>query len=139
MSLWILDTDTFSLLQRQHPGVTAQALVRPTDSVTTSIVTVKEVFLGRYNKIKQAQQAEALIAAYARLEDSMNLLRRMPILSFDELAANHYVELRDAYRRLQRNDLQIAAIALSHQAILVTRNLAHFGQINDLPIEDWSK
>ena len=61
MSLWVLDTDTLSLLQRQHPGVTAQALLRPTDTVAVSVVTVREVFIGRYDKIKQAKRSLELI------------------------------------------------------------------------------
>ena len=139
MSLWVLDTDTLSLLQLQHPGVTVQALLRPTDAVAISIITVQEVFIGRYDKIKKAKKSGDVIAAYERLEDSMNLLRKLPILSYDVAADAHFAELRRHYRRIGRNDLQIAAVALSHHATLVTRNLIDFGQIDGLPIEDWSK
>lgn len=34
MNLWVLDTDTVSLLAAQDPGVTAMALAHPLDSVT---------------------------------------------------------------------------------------------------------
>ena len=139
MSLWVLDTDMVSLMAQHHPGVMAMALARPTDSVTVTIVTVQEVFIGRYNKIKQAQQPRKLIAAYSQLESSVNLLRKLPILSYDSLAANQYAVLRPQYRRLSRNDLRIAAITMSRSAILVTANLTDFDQIGALPIEDWSK
>jgi tRNA(fMet)-specific endonuclease VapC len=35
-------------------------------------------------------------------------------------------------------DLKIAAIALSHQATLLTHNLKDFGQIENLHVEDWT-
>mgnify|MGYP002781232803 FL=1 len=34
-------------------------------------------------------------------------------------------------------DVQIAAIAIAHQLILVTHNSREFSRVEDLPIEDW--
>jgi tRNA(fMet)-specific endonuclease VapC len=35
-------------------------------------------------------------------------------------------------------DLKIAAIAIANDAILLTRNLKDFGQIEELRAEDWT-
>lgn len=35
-------------------------------------------------------------------------------------------------------DLKIAAIAIANNAILLTRNLKDFGQIEELQAEDWT-
>ena len=35
-------------------------------------------------------------------------------------------------------DLKIAAVALTNNAILLTRNVSDFGQIVELRIEDWT-
>lgn len=50
-----------------------------------------------------------------------------------------YESLRKAHRNVGKNDLRIAAIALEHSAIVVTRNAHDFNQIPGLTIEDWSK
>lgn len=138
MKLWVLDTDTLTLMSFQHPGVTTRALLCPPESVTVSIVTVEETFIGRYNKIQQARRQEDVIAAYQELESSVKLLRALPILPFDVAAASKFAELRNTYRRLGTKDLRIAAIALSHNATVVTCNTADFGQIEGLQFEDWS-
>jgi tRNA(fMet)-specific endonuclease VapC len=35
-------------------------------------------------------------------------------------------------------DLKIVAIVLAHEATLLSRNLADFGQVSGLRVEDWS-
>ncbi len=139
MSLWALDTDTFSLLTTGHPGVMAQALSQPLGSVAIGIVSVQEVFMGRYNKIKQAEKPDELITAYGHLEASVNLMRSLPILPYDHVAAVHFERLRSSHRRIATKDLRIAAVALSHHATLVTANLIDFSQIEGLLVEDWSR
>ncbi len=50
-----------------------------------------------------------------------------------------YAELRNQYKRLSKMDLRIAAVAIVHGAVLITRNTQDFSQIASLEIRDWSK
>ena len=56
----------------------------------------------------------------------------------DEAAAAAFQRLRRRHRRIGTMDLKIAAIVLSRNATLLSRNLRDFGHIPDLHVEDWT-
>ena len=59
-------------------------------------------------------------------------------MDFDEQAQTVFQRLRAQRLRIGTLDLRIAAIALSREATLVTRNRQDFAGIPTLNIEDWS-
>ena len=73
------------------------------------------------------------------MSDTVRFLSSLTVLSFTEEAADRYETLRRARPRVSRMDLRIGAIAISFNAILVTRNLRDFGAIDGLTIVDWSR
>jgi tRNA(fMet)-specific endonuclease VapC len=78
------------------------------------------------------------VETYRRLRRQLENYCRTPVLAFDEQAAGTWQRLRRARIRIGTMDLKIAAIALSHDATLLSRNLADFRQIPDLRVEDWT-
>ncbi|KAI9134829.1 type II toxin-antitoxin system VapC family toxin [Acaryochloris sp. CCMEE 5410] len=60
------------------------------------------------------------------------------MLAFDENAASAYSALEPQRQQLAKMDARIAAIALSQQLILLTRNYRDFSKVVGLTIEDWT-
>ena len=73
------------------------------------------------------------------MTDAVRFFVRFHILTFAEPAIVRYEGLRATHRRLDKDDLRIAAIVLECGDALVTRNTRDFQQIPGLVIEDWSK
>jgi len=66
---------------------------------------------------------------------------RFASLSFDEAAADEFGRIRAALETagtpIGPYDMQIAAIAMVHNLIVVTHNTREFGRIAGLNLEDW--
>ena len=76
--------------------------------------------------------------AYTRLQKALLFYQRISWLPFDDAAATVFDQLRATKLRLGTNDLSIAAITLSVNGVLVTRNGKDFRRIPDLPLQDWT-
>ncbi|MBO1350302.1 MAG: type II toxin-antitoxin system VapC family toxin [Hormoscilla sp. GUM202] len=142
MSLWILDTDHVSLIQRKEPLLMKQLKGINTSLIAITVITVEEQMRGRLNSIRQASQSgksEQIIFAYANLRKTVDFYRDMNLLDFDRAASARYAELSRQKIRIGTQDLRIAAIALSVDGILVTRNWRDFQRVPGLILEDWTR
>ena len=140
MSLYILDTNCFSDLQKNHPMMVQRVEVNA-ENLAVTIVTVEEVIRGWFNVIRQASapsQADKLVLGYTRLWDTLDDFKNLNILKFDQNAFTIYTEFFRPRIRINTQDLRIAAIVLANKAILVTRNHQDFSQVPDLVQEDWT-
>lgn len=86
----------------------------------------------------RARRNADLIQAYSRLEKHLRPYCTTRILSFDDSAAVHFQALKSAKLRIGTMDLRIAAIALAHGAMLLTRNVQDFLCVPGLKVEDWT-
>jgi tRNA(fMet)-specific endonuclease VapC len=138
LSLWILDTDHVSLFQRGHPPIVKRlAETAPTD-ISITIITLEEQIRGRFNMIRRAASPSELILAYQNLHITFDSLKSFDILDFSSAASTIYSSLLEYKIKTGTQDLRIAAIALSLNGILVTRNQRDFAKVPNLILEDWS-
>ena len=121
--MFILDTDHVSLFQRHDPHVSARVLATAPQELATTVVTVEEQLRGRLNRVHQARSDEEVVRAYKNVLGTFLYFRTIPIIGFDEPAQIIFKRLRAQGGRIGTQDLRIAAIALSHGAVLVTRNI----------------
>jgi tRNA(fMet)-specific endonuclease VapC len=142
MSLWILDTDHVSLLLERHPQVSRKVSELGAD-VAITIVTVQELFNGWVVRINNAKEIEDVVRLYRKLDRTVLLCKRIPVLSFDEVVGDRYRQMLQetpslSKKRLEK-DMRIAAIALVNDAIVVTRNDRDFSQVPGIRLENWTR
>jgi tRNA(fMet)-specific endonuclease VapC len=142
MSLWILDADYVSLLLERHAQVSGRVIELGVD-VAITVVTVQELFNGWIVRINDAKDTEDLVRLYDKLSRTISLCKRVTVAGFDQAAGDCHQRILFenpllAKKRLQK-DMRIAAIALSLQATVVTRNYRDFSLVPGLRLEDWTQ
>jgi tRNA(fMet)-specific endonuclease VapC len=107
--------------------------------VSTTIVNVAEQMRGWLTVIAGARDARQEIAAYQRRHALLTFFRNVSVLDCNTTAADLVVQLCQARVRIGSMDLKIAAIALSYEATVLSRNLVDFRQDPGLQVEDWTQ
>ncbi|HXU30204.1 MAG TPA: PIN domain-containing protein [Thermoanaerobaculia bacterium] len=139
----VLDTDTLSELSRGNSLVRKRALAYLANfgRLTITAVTVFERLRGYRLALREGKPFERQLQAFEAL--AANCI----VLPFDQEAASVAAEIWSGATRSQRQhlgDLLIAAIAVSRQIPLVTRNRRDFERITkssgiELRLVDWSR
>ncbi len=132
--IYMLDTNICSFIIREKPSTVKENLkiISIDNKIVLSSIVASELLYGAYKK-----ESPKLISMVKTFIDFFE------VLPFDLNAAEEYGKLR-AYLEKEGNiigayDLQIAAHALSLNAVLVTNNTKEFSRIERLRIEDWTK
>jgi tRNA(fMet)-specific endonuclease VapC len=139
---YLLDTDHLSILQRKS-GKDYQNLSRRMadyllSDFTVSTITFHEQILGCHSFINRARNLNDVVKGYEMMTRLINDFKILPLLPFDTNAAIIFNQIQSQRIQLAKMDTRIAAIALSHKLILLTRNYQHFSKIPGLLIEDWT-
>jgi tRNA(fMet)-specific endonuclease VapC len=130
---YCFDTDVISATIRPAPPLhllRRLATVPPAEQFTTSI-TVAELIYGarRAGRESLTARVEAVVRG------------AQTVLPFDTVAARRFgvlkAELESRGEPLAEPDLRIAAIVLSRDLTLVTRNVRHFRRVPGLAVENW--
>jgi tRNA(fMet)-specific endonuclease VapC len=131
--VYCFDTDILSAVIKPRPALPLlRRLARtPVELQFTTAINVGELVYGAARK--GTVGLERRIAGL--IEEGIT------VLAFDREAAGRYGWLRARLeadgRRLADADLQIASVALVAGLTLVTRDVRHFGRIEDLRVENW--
>ena len=139
MSLYILDTDTLTLFNWNHPKVLQNVLAHLHDEIAVAVISVEEQLSGWHRALRQTKQTSQLTAVYQRMTDTVASLRYFPIYSVTAGAGRRFDQLHKLKLGVKKMDLRIAAIALESKGKVVTRNLRDFGRVPGLALEDWSQ
>lgn len=140
--MYIFDTDHLSLIQRngnEGKRILSRLAAISGVEVAVTVITYEEQVRGRLSLLSRAKTLDEQVFAYLGLQQLAKDYLDIQILPFNRIAALEHQKLQKAYPRLGNMDKKIAAIALTHDAILLTRNESDFGQIVELQTENWSK
>ena len=138
MTLWILDTDHISFYQRGDLNVINRLSSANPKNLAVTVISLEEQMYGRLSEIKKATSAISLITAYSRLEITLDYFKSVQVLPFDQNSHIFFESLIRQKLRVGTQDLRIAAIALSVNGIVVTRNQKDFGKVPNLQVENWA-
>ena len=132
--MYLFDTDVIINILKKKPS---PHLIRQLEQIAPdehfiTVMTVAEIVYG----VQKSDRPEYHLK---NLEEI--LLPEVVVLDFDIEAA--YVagkiraELEKAGRRPAWADIQIAAVTMVHDLVLITGNIGHFARIPGIQIENW--
>ena len=88
--------------------------------------------------IRATTTPHARVIAYQRLRMAVEYFASFAVIDYTTKVEVLVSDMRKQGIRIGTQDLRIAAIAIVHGTILVTRNVRDFAQVPGLVIEDWS-
>jgi tRNA(fMet)-specific endonuclease VapC len=138
MLRFLFDTDHLTLYQHMHPPLMLRIARHPAGAVGICPINIEETMRGRLAPLGRVLTGNKHIQAYAHLVAAEEMFRLFPLVPFDAASEIQFQHLRAARLRVGTLDLKIAAIALTNNLTVLTRNRSDFGRIPALAIEDWS-
>lgn len=139
---YLLDTDHVSVLQRrsgpEFAAIATRIAQHPIEGFSFSVVSFHEQVLGAHTFLARAKTARDVVHGYRLLDEIIRGFSAVPVLSFDDAASAVFDDLSTQRVRVATIDLRIAAVALSNNLVLLTRNRRDFGKVPGLVTEDWT-
>jgi tRNA(fMet)-specific endonuclease VapC len=136
----LLDTDHRSVLTDRRAAGNAplvRRLERAEEPLAIPIVAVEQQCKGWLAKLNRTRSIHEQINPYERLAELFDFLAEWDIISLNEAAADLYAQLRRQKIRIGSQDLKIAAIAITRNALLLSANLRDFQKAPGLRVESW--
>lgn len=130
----LIDTDILSFYFRGDKKVVDKFKIYLShfDQINISIITYYEVLAGL-----NFRGAERQLQQFQEFVDSHVLLHLSEASA--RIAADLYATLRKSGITIGASDLFIAGIAIENSLTLITNNEKHYGAINKLRVENWTR
>ena len=130
--LYLPDTNVWINHLNPAPSIVKTRLsAHPPSQIALCDVVKAELYYGAFKSTRQDANLSILDTLFSGFMS----------FSFDDKAARIVGDIRAALARkgtpIGPYDLQIAAIALAHDCILITHNTGEFSRIAGLKLEDW--
>jgi len=112
MAVYLLDTTTLTLLQRNHPQISAVLTKHSGDIIGITTVNVEEVIGGWFALLRRAKTNIHEAQATQSLADAMAFLARFLVFPVTEQALDRFDQLVRLKLNVGKMDLKIAAVTL---------------------------
>jgi len=131
---YLLDSNVcIRLINNSSEAVKNRLATKQPENIVISTITQLELYYGAYHSVQQDANLEIVQRFFAQF--SIIFLNSEAAMIAGKIRA----ELAANGTPIGPNDLQIAAIALANDLILVTHNVREFNRVQGLQIEDWEK
>ena len=140
MAVLILDTDHLSEFDRGSPAGErlAQRLIESGEEVAATIISVEEQLRGWLAQIHRLNDDPlAQIPIYERLQGRLEFFANWTVLPWTQNGAELFLRFRKEGVRIGAMDLKIACLAISLNAMLLTRNSGDFSKVPGLRFANW--
>lgn len=141
---YLLDTDHISFLFRRNstecPRIEGNIHRVGQHEVAFSIVSFHEQVMGFHKQLSRAKRPADLVMWYGGMGRLFSVYGRTNLVLFEGAAASTLAAIKKLPKlQIDPMDLRIAAIALAGGMTLVSRNLADFGRVPNLAVENWTR
>ena len=131
MLKYLLDTNVVIYAIKNRPQSLRRKFNQLQGQMAVSTVTWGELIYG----VERSAQPERNLA------DIESLGARIEVLPFDQIAANHFGQIRAELYRIGRPigpyDMMIAGQARARGLVLVSNNVKEFKRVSGLMLENW--
>lgn len=131
--MYLLDTDIIIYSLKAHQKVRKNLERHLNTSMKISTVTLMELYYGAY----KSQKVAGNLAKIKIIENAMDIVpvTRDMVEIFGILKS----DLEKEGKPLDDFDLILASTAMANNLTIVTNNEKHFGRIQDLRMENWTR
>lgn len=133
----ILDTTHYSELDRGSPAgaMLRERLLSRGEQPWLTVMTAEEVLRGRLARI--AADRDHLPVHYDLFLNGLLTLAKWRFLPWTQAAQDTFDMLHFQRVRIGTMDLRIASLAMTHDTLLLSRNLVDFQKVPGLRVENW--